>query len=276
MLYSIFEVGIMGINSNHKMEHALGDLTARVGYTITQGNDLARSFGNLTTFQHKLLDYCFSAVKPDDKSDAQYTLQSREIIKALGMRASGASYKRIVQGFRGLNEGTALYLKVQRENGDWGIRMTSLFGYIDTYQSGRIEFSFNNYVAPYVFELKKNFYSFHLSELAKVRSKYTLTLMKLWNAIGYGNWKPEKGQLPDAVIEGSLEDFESWFIGTDENGKPKNWPAGRFRQHVLDVALKEIGRLYPSVNTDLTIHTQSKKVTGYTITIHPVPTNVPL
>ncbi|WP_143447360.1 RepB family plasmid replication initiator protein, partial [Limosilactobacillus reuteri] len=38
----------------------------------------------------------------------------------------------------------------------------------------------------YVFQLKKNFYSFKLGELARVRSKYTLTLMKLWNANSMG------------------------------------------------------------------------------------------
>lgn len=264
----------MAIVQNKKMENALGDLAKRVGYTVTQANDLARSFGNLTTFQHRVLDYCFSSVKPTDTVDNKYVIQSSELIKALGLRSSGASYNRIIDAFHGLNEKTAIYLKVKRDNGDWGIRMTSLFGYIDTYQSGRVEFKFNQYVAPYVFQLKEKFYSFHLSELSRVKSKYTLTLMKLWNAKGVGAWKPEQDQLPDAVIEGSLDDFEAWFIGVDEKGKTKHWPAGRFRQKVLNVAIKELGKLYPKTVITVTTYTDHRKVLGYRIDIHPIKTNL--
>lgn len=264
----------MDMIHDKKMEKALGDLTARVGYTVTQANDLARSFGNLTTFEHKVLDYCFSCVGPKDLPGKKYKLMSKEMIRGFGMRASGASYSRIIDAFRGLNENSALYLKVKKDNGDWGIRMTNLFGYIDTYQSGEIEFTFNDQVAPYIFQLKKRFYSFHLSELIRVRSKYTLTLMKLWNAKGIGNWKPEKGLLPDAVIDGSLEDWETWFIGVDSRGKAKHWPAGRFRQNVINVALKEIRKLYPKVYFELSTYAEHRRVTGYRLDIHPIQTNV--
>lgn len=264
----------MAIEQNRKMEHAIGNVLSRDQYLVTQANDLARSFGKLTTFQHKVLDYCFSSVQKDDPADKKYVINSAEMIKYFGMRASGASYNRIVEAFHALNEGTAIYLKVKRANGDWGIRMTSLFGYIDTYQSGRVEFSFNQYVAPYVFQLKKQFYSFKLSELSRVHSKYTLTLMKLWNAYGMGKWDPEHHQLPDAVIQGSLEDWESWFIGVDDKGKPKHWPAGRFRQNALDVAIKEIGKLYPNIVTTLETHTDRRKVIGYRLDIHPVNTHL--
>ena len=50
--------------------------------------------------------------------------------------------------------------------------MAQLFEYIDFVEDGAIHFKFSRPAAPYVFQLRKNFYSFHLSELANVRSKY--------------------------------------------------------------------------------------------------------
>lgn len=264
----------MAIKQNRKMEQAIGNVLSRDNYLVTQANDLSKSFGKLTAFQHKVLDYCFSSVQRDDPADKKYVINSAEMIKYFGMQSSGASYNRIVNAFHALNEGTAIYLKVQRSPDDWGIRMTSLFGYIDTYQSGRVEFKFNRYVAPYVFQLKKKYYSFRLSELARVKSKYTMTLMKLWNAHGLGKWDPHHQQLPDAVIEGSLDEWRIWFLGVDNKGKPKQWSAGRFRQNALDVAIKELGKLYPAIVITVETQTKQRRVIGYRIDIHPIQTGL--
>lgn len=48
---------------NKKMDTAMNDLLSRQDYLVTQANELARSFGNLKTFEHKILDYCFSFVE---------------------------------------------------------------------------------------------------------------------------------------------------------------------------------------------------------------------
>ncbi|QZN94032.1 SDR family NAD(P)-dependent oxidoreductase (plasmid) [Limosilactobacillus panis] len=120
-------------------------------------------------------------------------------------------------------------------------------------------------VDHFVFELKQNFYSFKLSELSAVRSKYSLTLLKLWNA-------NSMGKLKRATIKGTLEEWESWFLGTDKDGKPKKWSAGRFRQRVLGVSMKELGKIYPKTIFYLTTEKTGRKVTGYQLDITPVKT----
>ena len=152
--------------------------------------------------------------------------------------------------------------------------MLFLFQRKEILENGKFEFRFSEDVTPYVFQLKKNFYSFKLAELVVVRSKYTLTLMKLWNAKGHGTWKPTHNQLPDAVIEGALEDWEAWFLGSDDDGKPKRWTASRFRQQVLTKAINELDRLYPRVHYDLQVIKNGRKVTGYRLEIHPIQTNL--
>lgn len=247
------------------VDESFNKLLSRQNYLVTQANDLARSFGNLTTFEHKVLDYCFSFVKADDTSDKTYVARMLDIIRHLGLNRSGKNYARVGEAFRDLNTKTALYLRTYK-NGKKGIIMTSLFDYIEIIEDGQIEFQFSKKVAPYIFELKKNYYSFKLSELANVRSKYALTLLKLWNANSFG-------KLKDATISGSLEEWESWFLGTDKNGNPKRWSAGRFRQRVLATSMKELQTLYPTTHFFLSVNKTGRRVTGYQININPKTRN---
>lgn len=266
----------MAIIQNKKMDKTLDGLLSRQDYLVTQANDLARSFGNLTVFEHKVLDYCFSFVQVGDESQKVYRADSKDILRHLGLNLSGFNYKRVVKAFKSLNEKTAIYMLTTMSDGSKGILMTSLFDYIAIGESGATEFSFSSKVAPFVFQLKKHYYSFKLSELSRVRSKYTLSMLKLWNANGMGKWDSKHHQLPDAVIQGSLEEWESWLIGSDENGKPKKWTVSRFKQQALNVALKELGSLYPKTNFTLTTIKNGRKVVGYRLDIHPIHTNVPM
>lgn len=266
----------MVVLDNRKIDKAFNDLLSRQDYLVTQGNELARALGNLTAFQNKVLDFCFSFVQADDIRDHIYKTRLIDVIHHLGLSASGASYKRVIAAFKALNERTSLYLAAKMSDGTDGILMTMLFDRIKIGKDGSAEFRFSRDVEPYVFQLRKNFFSFSLAELSAVRSKYTLILMKLWNANGYGNWKPKNHQLPDAVLDGSLEEWESWFIGTDKDGNPKKWTAGRFKQNVLQVAIKELNRIYPNVQYSLKEYKQGRKIIGFRLEIHPIQTHLDL
>ena len=65
---------------NKKMDTAMNDLLSRQDYLVTQANELARSFGNLRTFEHKVLDYCFSLVEKEDLKDKEFTLVVSDIL----------------------------------------------------------------------------------------------------------------------------------------------------------------------------------------------------
>lgn len=89
----------------HKKNNLLFDeLLSSQNYLVVQANDLARSFGNLKAFQHKLLDYYFSFVKQDSQSMEEYTANITDIIKHFGMANSGENYKSIAEAFKALNE----------------------------------------------------------------------------------------------------------------------------------------------------------------------------
>lgn len=48
--------------NNKKLDSAFESLVSRQEYVVFQANDLAKAFGNLTTKQHRLLDFATSYV----------------------------------------------------------------------------------------------------------------------------------------------------------------------------------------------------------------------
>ena len=270
----------MSMVENKKAKNALENLLDRQTYLVTQANELARAFGNLNATEHKILDYCFSYIKKEDTVDTAYHLTLQEILKHLGLNSSGKNYTRVAVALNRLHEKTALYLQLYKEDGTPFIRMTSLFQHIDIDRNGNVEIKYNADIAPYIFQLKQQYYSFKLMELGRVRSKYTLIMLKLWNA-NAGKWNDytDPNSLPpDLHLTASLEEWESWFLGytVDKKKKkhPVRWPAGRFKKYVLEVALKELAKLYPKSTITLTPTKRGRRVIGYTLEIRQMNTTL--
>ncbi len=241
-----------------KTSEALSKLLSRQDYLVVQANDLARSFGHLTSFQHRLLDFCFSFVKKDSEPADEYETSMLDIIHHFGLNASGQNYRRVAEAFQALNERTALYLRLERPNGEYGIRMTQLFSHIDLWESGKAKFVFSAEAAPYIYNLRTNFYSFKLSELANIKSKYALIMLKLMEANRMGKQK-------DVSISGTVEEWELWFLG--KNGKDKLWPTNRFNRDVLKVAMNELSDKL-DVWFEVTKRKNGRKIVGYEVDVH--------
>ncbi|MGQ7394048.1 replication initiation protein [Streptococcus suis] len=239
---------------NKKARTALHEMITRGEYLVVQGNDLAKSFGNLKAFEHKILDYCFSYVKKDSLPEERFTLETSSLLKFLDLTSSGTNYERVVRAFKTLNENTALYLPIEKKDGTRGIRMTQLFAYIDYDEQGKIDFEFSKYAQPFVFDLKNNFYSFHLRELANIKGKYALIMLKLWESHRFGNNK-------HTIINGTLEEWQEWFLGKD-----RRLTAGRFKEKILSRAAEELESKFDLTLT-LTTEKKGRVVVGYELEI---------
>lgn len=236
-----------------KAETAFDNLLSRQDYLVVQANDLAKAFGNLKAFEHKLLDYCFSYVKKENSATDSFKANAKEILKHFGLNASGQNYERVARGFKALNENTALYLPIV-ENGVKGILMTQLFRRIKFLKNGEVEFQFSEDAAPYVFALRSQYYSFKLAELSRIKSKYALILMKLWESRRYNGQRA-------TTIQGTVDEWQDWFLG-----KEKRWEPARFRQKTLEVAGVE---LEEKIGVEIFLNTikNGRKVVGYEMQI---------
>lgn len=242
------------MSKNKKANLALTDLLSRQNYLVVQGNDLAKSFGGLKSFEQRVLDYCFSYVTKDSRLEDEYEVSALEIIRHFNLNTSGDSYKRIAEAFKRLNENTALYLPITRSDGSKGIRMTQLFSWIDFFDDGIVRFKFSTDSAPYVLDLKEKFYSFRLGELSRIKGKYALIMLKLWES-------NRRGKNKYTTISADLENWQSWFLGKD-----KQLPAGRFFAEILT---RSIDELEEKIACEFFVTTQKRgrKVVGYEIMI---------
>ena len=112
----------------------------------------------------------------------------------------------MARAFKALNENTALYFAIERTVKE-GIRIGQLFSMIEFMENGEVAFRFSEFSAPYVFAfLRSQFYSFKLAELAQIKSKYAIILMKLWEANRFKNQRV-------TTIQGNLDDWQDWFLG---------------------------------------------------------------
>ena len=239
---------------NRKSSKIYEELASRQNYLVVQANDLAKAFGNLKAFEHKVLDFCFSSVTKDSKVSDVFTVHSLDIMKHFGLTKNGQNYRRIAEAFSRLNENTALYIPETLPDGRRSIIMTQLFSRIRFIEDGLVEFKFSEDAGPLVFELKRNYYSFHLDELGNVKSKYSLILMKLWEAYRLGNREY-------TTIKGSLEEWQDWFLGEE-----KSWPAGLFKRNALLVACEELEMKF-NADIELTTVKKGRKVIGYEMVI---------
>jgi len=239
---------------NRKAQKAMQNLLSRQDYLVVQGNDLAKSFGGLKAFEQRVLDYCFSFVQADDKPNELYEVSAMEVIKHFGLNASGDSYQRIAKAFKTLNENTALYLPTTLADGERAIIMTQLFSRIVFGEAGTVQFKFSEDAAPLVFDLKKNFYSFHLRELSRITGKYGLILLKLWESY-------RQGDAITTTIDSTIEDWQGWFLG-----KERRVSASRFYTSVLKRAIEE---LEEKLNADctLTSYKRGRRIIGYRLEI---------
>lgn len=245
---------------NKKANLAIKELLSRQDYLVTQGNELAKAFGGLTSFEQRVLDYCFSFVTRDSKVNDTYETTALDVIKHFGLNTSGDSYKRIAEAFKRLNENTALYIPTIDDNGVRGILMTQLFSGIEFKEDGQIQFEFSSKAAPLVFDLKEHYYSFKLSELSRIKGKYSLILLKLWESYRHGNEIT-------TTITGDLEQWEAWFLGKDDR-----WPAGRFNRDVISRAVSELDSKL-SIDTVITTLKRGRKVVGYEVQITDLSSN---
>lgn len=246
-----------------KIENTFDNLLSRQDYLIVQANDLAKAFGNLKAFEHKLLDYCFSYVTKESTVRDVFKVRSKEILKHFGLNTSGRSYEQVARGFKALNENTALYFPETTPDGKRAIVMGQLFSYIKFIEDGEVEFRFSEFSAPYVFALRSQYYSFKLAELARIKSKYALILMKLWEARRYSGQRV-------TTIQGTVNEWQDWFLGAE-----KRWEPARFSRDCIQKGAEELEK---KLGVDIYLNTlkNGRKVVGYEMQIidnrNPSPT----
>lgn len=223
-------------------------------YLVTQKNNLAKSFGKLNVFEHKLLDYCISFIRNKDDSTTRYETTTKHVLEYFQLESSGKNYIRTANAFRKLLEGTTLSIPRFERGKLMGIELVNLFEKVYFGVNGTVEFTFSPDLKADLFALKKDFYAFRLEELSKIKSKYALILLKLWGAKRYKNQY-------ETVLIGSVKEWQSWLLGDDRTLEP-----AIFKRDCLQKAVNELNK-QEDMKVTATVLKNGRKVTGYEVVV---------
>lgn len=200
-------------------------------YLVTQSNDLieANHSQPLTETEQKLILTFVSMIQPEDKDFKVYSLSVSEFHKLLNLKGR-ENYKQIKELTKKILEKT---IEIKREHGGFFIsHWASHIEYIGG--EGRIEFSFDPKLKPYLLQLQHAFKSYKLKNILNLNSYYSIRLyelLKKWEQIG--SWEIELSTLHSLI---GLKKKKSYHV------------YGNLKNRILNPAIEDINK-----NTDIKV-----------------------
>lgn len=155
-------------------------------YRVRKSNEMIQKGRHaLTLREQRLLLYLISKIKETDTGDERYKINIQTAARILGCsdeKIGGKTYKEVFSAFATLR--------------DKGFTMYTTRGTIvrcafidnpEQDQKGNMEFNFNRFVVPYLFDVKKQFTEFSLDIILPMKSSFGIRLYELLLSYTYGD-----------------------------------------------------------------------------------------
>lgn len=200
---------------------------------VTKSNMLIEANYKLGVVEQKIILCLASNIQPNDSDFKTYTLEIKEFTKLLGLKGT-PKYTELRQISKELMQ------KVFEIRIDKKIIQVAWLSYVAYNESeGTIDIRFDPFLRPYLLQLKREFTSYKLDNVVKIKSSYAIRIYELLKQY-------EKFQ-------------ERTFLLTDLRkmlGAEDVYPAyGNFKQRVLLPAQKELKK-----KTDISFEIQEIKI----------------
>lgn len=145
-------------------------------YVVSQSNNLieAHYSSELTTNAHKVARLILSLISPDDKDIRCYTLPMKALKQYLGV-SSNAFYQRLKETAQRLNKSP---IEIKQPNGKLTLAYF-ISGYEIDPANGTVKFEISSLLKPFLLDLKRNYTSYLLLHIPKLRSGYSIRIYEL-------------------------------------------------------------------------------------------------
>jgi len=166
---------------------------------VVMANDLIQKFRNeLNTTDQKVLSFIISLIKPRTDNDKElrkeypleYVFSMQDYFAITGMADGGRTYQDIKASLKRLSENKwwAIYDGSQTVDGE---KLESVVGWLDRVRihpkTKKVYVRIHEEVAPYLFDLAKNFTEYELIYILSLPSSYSIRLyqlLKSWANMG--------------------------------------------------------------------------------------------
>ncbi|HHC3419115.1 replication initiation protein [Niallia taxi] len=199
---------------------------------ITKSNQLIEAAYKLNEIEQKIILTLISLVQPNDKEFQSYTFTIKDFIKLIGGN-SNTRYKELEEITRNM---LAKIYEIRFEERLVQVQWLSQADY--NYKKGTIELTLHKFLTPYLLELKKEFTSYHLKNVSKLKGHYSIRIYELLK---------QYERLQERTL--TMEDLRHKL------GATSIYPAyGNFKQRVILPSQKQINK-----KSDITFEFQEIK-----------------
>ena len=209
-------------------------------YKVVKSNRIIqKSRYELSTQEQKIILYLITKIKPGDTEFNLYEFKIVEFCKVCGIdKGNGKNYIDLKRTIKELADKS---IWITLDNGTETLIRWIERPFIDR-KSGTIKIKLDEFMRPYLLQLKECFTSYDLYFTLAMKSKYSIRIYELLKSYEY---------LSGCTIE--LEELKK-FINAEKYTTYKD-----FRVNVLDVSLNEINE-YGDIDVTYEVEKQGRKV----------------
>jgi plasmid replication initiation protein len=192
---------------------------------VVQDNKLVDSSRILSLQEQKLFLFLVSKLNPEQQEDITFRIPINEFAKAIGVDSVNDIYRDVQNIAKHLMSRVVLIRKME-DYGRESITYTHIVSYAKYWTGkGYADIKISKEIAPYLFELKKNYTSYKLSQITKLSSIYAVRIyemLKKQEKLGGRTFFIDDLRKKLSIPENKLKAFKD------------------FRLYVLDIAKREI------------------------------------
>ena len=211
-------------------------------YYVVKSNDLIqRARYNLTVQQQKLILFCISKIKSNDRPDTWYEFTIDEVCGVLNLRIddTGFYYRSLKNDFLKLvNQSWVTFPDKSEGTFSWlsAVRVFPL--------SGNVKVQFNSAMTPYLFELRSRYTQYQLQEVLVFKNKYAIRLYELIRSYITKSDMQKIRDLEEKDITFSITELQELLDAPEY----RRWVD--FNRFVLKPAVEEINKLSDKIKIE--------------------------
>jgi hypothetical protein len=142
---------------------------------IVKSNNLIEASYRLTTQEQRIILFVASMMKPEDEDFQEYYIEIQSFMDLIGV-SGHSKYKEIKEITKKLRERT-IVIKNLQENSEFQVGWVSSFKYYN--REGYVKIRLDPELMPYFLKLKERFTQYHLKNVIKLKSSYSIRVYEL-------------------------------------------------------------------------------------------------
>lgn len=211
---------------------------------VAQHNDLIKSVADMKKTSLKIFEIAVGALDIKKNQTRCVSIKKKIIFDLLDQQGHSRN-ERLRKALKDLQHNAVFHLMPSKETDDEEILISPISKIAWNTQSDIVKITFTSEILPYITFLKQNFTQYKLEYIAKMESKYSIILYKLF-AMNYNNYQYycDSGKLRHE----QLEKYQNPIYSVDElhvkTGTSNKYLSrfSDFKTNVLNRAIKEINQ----------------------------------